>query len=39
MILIPMPEALTRTNALLSGQVDLIERRRQMLCRSSRPPE
>lgn len=25
MILIPMPEALTRTNALLAGQVDLIE--------------
>src|SRR5256884_2390981 len=25
LILIPMPEALTRTNALLAGQVDLIE--------------
>ena len=25
MVLIPMPEALTRTNALLAGQVDLIE--------------
>ncbi|MBC9884176.1 ABC transporter substrate-binding protein, partial [Bradyrhizobium sp. INPA01-394B] len=25
MVLLPMPEALTRTNALLAGQVDLIE--------------
>src|SRR6185295_4515204 len=25
LILIPMPEALTRTNALIAGQVDLIE--------------
>ncbi|WP_374991471.1 ABC transporter substrate-binding protein [Bradyrhizobium sp. LHD-71] len=25
LVLVPMPEALTRTNALLSGQVDLIE--------------
>ncbi|MBJ6973746.1 hypothetical protein JG635_19535, partial [Vibrio cholerae] len=25
MVLVPMPEALTRTNALLAGQVDLIE--------------
>ena len=25
MILIPMPEALTRSNALLAGQVDVIE--------------
>jgi peptide/nickel transport system substrate-binding protein len=25
MVLIPMPDALTRTNALLAGQVDLIE--------------
>src|SRR6185369_5983872 len=25
MILIPMPEALTRTNALLAGQVDWVE--------------
>ena len=24
-VLIPMPDALTRTNALLAGQVDLIE--------------
>src|SRR5260221_4089584 len=25
LILIPMPEALTRTNALLAGQVDLVQ--------------
>ena len=36
-VLVPILDALTRTNALLNGQVDLIETPRPTCCRRSRP--